>query len=131
MSVSIRLSLIGTKHVPFFRIVVVDSRKKRDGAVLENIGTYDGLKTKLVTFRPERYDAWVKLGAQPSDTAKKIYRLFKQQGDAAKLETAPKKTVAAKKVETKTTKQVEKTKPAEQIKAAKTSDSSDKDAAQE
>lgn len=94
MSVSIRLSRVGTKHVPFFRVVVVDSRKKRDGKVLENIGTYDGLKTKLVMFKPERYDAWIKLGAQPSDTAKKLYRLFKKSAVTEELGVAPKKKVA-------------------------------------
>jgi len=86
MPVSIRLSRFGRKDLPFYRVVVVDSRKKRDGEFLETIGTYDGLKTKLVTFKPERFDAWVKLGAQPSDTAKKLYRLFKKEGIAT---TAP------------------------------------------
>ena len=88
MPVSIRLSRFGRKDLPFYRVVVVDSRKKRDGEFLETIGTYDGLKTKLVTFKPERFDAWVKLGAQPSDTAKKLYRLFKKEGIAT---TAPAK----------------------------------------
>ena len=44
--VKIRLSRIGKKHVPFYRIVAVDSREKRDGACLENLGTFDGLNTK-------------------------------------------------------------------------------------
>ena len=46
MPVSIRLSRFGRKDLPFYRVVVVDSRKKRDGEFLETIGTYDGLKTK-------------------------------------------------------------------------------------
>src|SRR3972149_8944772 len=79
MPVSIRLSRIGTKHVPFFRLVIVDSRKKRDGQYIENIGTYDAEKSKLVQFNQERYEAWVKLGAQPSDTAKKLYKLYKKE----------------------------------------------------
>jgi len=78
MPVSIRLSRIGTKSKPFFRVVVVDSRKKRDGAYLENIGTYNTLKASFVTFQPERYDAWVAQGAQPSDSAAKLYRQFKR-----------------------------------------------------
>lgn len=106
MSVVIRLSRVGTKHVPFHRIVVVDSRKKRDGAILENIGTYDAEKTELVCFNPDRYDAWVKVGAQPSETAKKLYRLFKlhgatgaaKQNDAAVVEKAPKAPRAKKEV---------------------------------
>ena len=103
MPVAIRLSRIGTKHKPFFRMVVVDSRKKRDGECLENIGTYDGLKGELVRFDAERYDAWVKKGAQPSDTAKKLYRLFKKKN--AKTDTPKKvtKTVVKKDVQPKKT----------------------------
>lgn len=105
MPVSIRLSRGGTKQAPFYRIVVVDSRKKRDGAIIEHVGTYDALRTKLVTFKPDRYDAWVKVGAQPSDTAKKIYRLFKKQAGTtavpesivqAEMEVKPREEVQAK-----------------------------------
>ncbi len=91
MPVAIRLSRIGTKHKPFFRMVVVDSRKKRDGECLENIGTYDGIKGELVRFDAERYDAWVKKGAQPSDTAKKLYRLFKKKSAGSAGTDTPKK----------------------------------------
>ncbi len=105
MPVAIRLSRIGTKHKPFFRMVVVDSRKKRDGEPLENIGTYDGIKGELVRFDAERYDAWVKKGAQPSDTAKKLYRRFKKKSlgtdapkkaikNSVKKDVQPKKTAA-------------------------------------
>lgn len=90
MPVAIRLSRIGTKHKPFFRVVVVDSRKKRDGECLENIGTYDAVKGQLVRFDAERYDAWIKQGAQPSDTAKKLYRLSKKKAVGA---DQPKKVV--------------------------------------
>lgn len=100
MPVSIRLSRFGRKDLPFYRVVVVDSRKKRDGEFLETIGTYDGLKTKLVTFKPERYDVWVKQGAQPSDTAKKLYRLFKKEGASssakATVDRAPEKEKTVK-----------------------------------
>ncbi len=85
---AIRLSRVGTKHVPFFRIIVVDSRKKRDGAYKENLGTYDARKTSLVQFKPERYEHWVKEGAQPSDTVQKIYRMFKRNAVAS--DVAPK-----------------------------------------
>src|SRR3972149_6690353 len=86
MPVAIRLSRIGTKHVPFYRVVVVDSRKKRDGAVKETIGTYDALKATIITFKPERYDAWIKVGAQPTDSAKKAYKLFKKQAVGLSVE---------------------------------------------
>ena len=119
MPVSIRLSRFGRKDLPFYRVVVVDSRKKRDGEFLETIGTYDGLKTKLVTFKPERYDVWVKLGAQPSDTAKKLYRLFKKEGiKVAKPKEKPFKADATEKAK----KPVKKAAPAkeEPVKPEKT-----------
>jgi small subunit ribosomal protein S16 len=84
MPVAIRLSRIGKKSEPYYRMVILDSRKKRDGACLENIGTINGLTGEFITFKPERFDAWVALGAQPSDTAKKLYRQYKNQ----KKETA-------------------------------------------
>lgn len=97
MPVAIRLSRIGTKHKPFFRVVVVDSRKKRDGEVLENIGTYDAVKGDLVRFEADRYDEWVKQGAQPSDSAKKLYRSYKKKAAApAQEEKKVEKKVAKK-----------------------------------
>jgi small subunit ribosomal protein S16 len=95
MAVKIRLSRIGKKHVPFFRIIAVDSRKKRDGAYLAIIGTYDALKHSVVTFNEDTYQDWVKKGAQPSDTAKKVYRLYKKSTGKGPIETAiptPKKS---------------------------------------
>ena len=50
MAVKIRLSRIGKKNAPFSRIVAIDSRKKRDGAFLEDLGTYDMLKSKVSSF---------------------------------------------------------------------------------
>lgn len=79
MPVSIRLSRIGTTHKPVYRMVIVDSRKKRDGEFLENIGTYDGLAGEFVTFKPERFEAWIGQGAQPSDTARKLYQAYKNK----------------------------------------------------
>lgn len=111
MPVSIRLSRVGRKDLPFYRVVVVDSRKKRDGAFLETIGTYDGFKTQLVTFKPERYDAWVERGAQPSDSAKKLYRLFKKEGIVS---AAPVESASLKKTPKKAASEVKKAKSAEE-----------------
>lgn len=95
MSVKIRLSRIGKKQEPFYRVVVMDSRKKRDGAYLQDLGTYDVLNGKLVTFDETGYENWLSKGAQPSDSALKIYRLFKKVGIGAQL---PSKKAVAKKV---------------------------------
>jgi small subunit ribosomal protein S16 len=68
--VTIRLSRGGSNKNPFYRVVVTNSRSKRDGRYLESIGTWDPSAEKagkLVLDRA-RYDHWVKLGAKPSDT---------------------------------------------------------------
>jgi small subunit ribosomal protein S16 len=80
--VKIRLSRTGKKHVPFYRIVAVDSREKRDGSCLENLGTYDALNTKIVQFHEERINDWLAKGAVMTDTVKKIYKMYKKQAVA-------------------------------------------------
>ncbi len=77
MAVKIRLARIGKKNAPFARIVAIDSRKKRDGAFLEDLGTYDIQNSKLVHFHEDRVNHWIKLGAQPSETVKKLHRMHK------------------------------------------------------
>ena len=79
MAVKIRLARIGKKHAPFFRIVAIDSRKKRDGAYLETLGTYDVLKGALVQFNVERINDWVSKGAILSDSVKKMHREYTSQ----------------------------------------------------
>lgn len=81
--VKIRLSRIGKKHIPFYRIVAVDSREKRDGAFIENLGTFDGLKAKIVQFNEVRINDWVSKGAVMTDTVKKIYKMYKAKAAAA------------------------------------------------
>ena len=100
MAVKIRLSRIGTTNRPFYRLVAVDSRKKRDGAIIENIGTYDGLNAKIVLFNEPSYLNWISKGAQPTDSAKKVYRLYKKtttpvEESVAKPKRASKKPVKA------------------------------------
>lgn len=78
MAVKIRLARIGKKNIPFYRIVAIDSRKKRDGAFLENLGTYDPIKGALVQFHPERIEDWVSKGAIVTDAVKKLQKLHKK-----------------------------------------------------
>ncbi|MCD8382063.1 MAG: 30S ribosomal protein S16 [Clostridiales bacterium] len=76
--VKIRLRRMGAKKAPFYRIVVADSRYPRDGRFIEQLGTYDPLKEPAeVKVDVERAQAWIKTGAQPTDTVK---RLFKDAG---------------------------------------------------
>lgn len=79
MAVKIRLSRIGKKGAPFYRIVAVDERRKRDGASLEVLGTYDPLKGALVQFHAERIDHWVSQGAIPTDAVKRLQKMNKAQ----------------------------------------------------
>ena len=95
MAVRIRLSRIGKKKAPFHTVVVTDSRKKRDGAIIENIGTYDGLNARVVLFNEPSYAKWVACGAQPTDSVKKIYKLYKASG-AATVQSVPVEAPQAK-----------------------------------
>ncbi len=80
MSVKIRLSRIGKKQEPFYRVVAIDGRKKRDGAYLQDLGTFNAVKGTVVIFDEESYNNWISKGAQPTDSALKIYRQFKKVG---------------------------------------------------
>ena len=74
MSVKIRLTRVGSKKKPYYRIIVTDSRSPRDGRFIENIGTYDP-KTEPSTINLDKEKAldWLKKGATPSGTVKKIF----------------------------------------------------------
>ena len=71
--VKIRLTRAGAKKRPFYRVVAIDERDKRDGRALEFLGTYDP-KTKppLVTLDVAHVDAWVARGAQLSETVRSL-----------------------------------------------------------
>ncbi len=73
--VAIRLRRGGAKKKPFYRIVAVDSRKKRDGAVLEILGYYDP-KTDPATIKVDldKYNKWVERGAQVSEAVKNLVK---------------------------------------------------------
>lgn len=97
MAVKLRLSRLGKKHVPFYRVVAIDESKKRDGAYLEDLGTYNGLKRSIVNLLPERIDYWISVGAQPTEAVKKIQKLYKQSaGSAASEQTTTKAAAQAK-----------------------------------
>lgn len=73
--VKIRLSRTGKRNAPSYRIVVADSRNKRDGRIIEKIGFYDP-KTKPATikFEKNRLDYWLSQGAQMTETVKKLVK---------------------------------------------------------
>jgi small subunit ribosomal protein S16 len=70
---AIRLTRMGRKKKPFYRIVVTDSRKKRDGGWIEAIGYYNPMiKENSVKFNEDRLNYWISVGARISDRVKKI-----------------------------------------------------------
>ena len=76
--VKIRLKRIGATKRPFYRLVVADSRSPRDGRFIEEIGVYDPLVNPArVVVDVDKVRDWMRKGAQPSDTARK---LLEQQG---------------------------------------------------
>lgn len=73
MAVKIRLTRMGDKKSPFYRIVVTDSRKARDGAYIEKLGTFNPLVDPAeVKLDTERTKVWLSNGAQPTETARTL-----------------------------------------------------------
>jgi small subunit ribosomal protein S16 len=78
MAVRIRLTRVGAKKQPSYRVVVADGRSARDSRAIETLGHYNP-RTEPIEFSvdEEKAKAWLAKGAQPSDT---VVRLFKQAG---------------------------------------------------
>lgn len=71
--VKIRLQREGKKKAPFYHIVVADSKSPRDGRIIEKIGTYNPMTDPCtVVLDQEKVNQWIKNGAKPTDTVKKI-----------------------------------------------------------
>lgn len=75
--VKIRLTRIGRKKLPLYRIVVIDSKKARDGEYIENVGHYDP-RTKNLKLNRDRVEYWISKGAQPTNTVAKL--IAKERG---------------------------------------------------
>ncbi len=87
MAVKIRLKRLGKIRVPQYRIVVVDSRKKRDGKVLEEIGKYHPKEDpSYIDVVSDRAQYWLGVGAQPSEAVEAI---LKVTGDWQKFKGLP------------------------------------------
>ena len=73
MAVKIRLQRHGKKNFAFFHIVVADSRSPRDGRYIEQLGTYNpNTNPATIVLNSERALAWIKVGAEPTLTARRI-----------------------------------------------------------
>ncbi len=74
--VKIRLTRKGAKKKPFYRVIVADSRVRRDGSFLEIIGTYDPMTDpSSINIDTERAKYWLGVGAQPSNTVTKLLKI--------------------------------------------------------
>ena len=73
MAVKIRLTRMGDKKAPFYRVVVADSRSPRDGKFIDVIGTYNPLTDPAeIKIDAEKANKWLKNGATPTETAKSV-----------------------------------------------------------
>lgn len=77
MAVKIRLKRMGAHKKPFYRIVVADSRSPRDGKFIEELGFYNPVvEPVVVKINAERANAWLKTGAQPTDTVRDLFKRY-------------------------------------------------------
>ncbi|MBW2149133.1 MAG: 30S ribosomal protein S16 [Deltaproteobacteria bacterium] len=77
MALKIRLSRMGVRNRPFYRVVLTDSRSRRDGRFIEKLGIYDPTKEPLeFDIDRERALYWIQRGAKPSETVRSLMKRF-------------------------------------------------------
>lgn len=98
MAVKIRFARIGKKHAPVYRIVAIDSRSKRDGACLENLGTYNPKTKQLIQFHDDRVAYWISVGAEPTESVARLMKTRKpvSASEPVAVEAKPKVEKVAK-----------------------------------
>ncbi len=75
MAARIKLRRMGKKHQPTYRIIVVDRRKDGQGDYLESLGHYNNrAQPKVLEINEERARYWLKVGAEPTETVKSLFR---------------------------------------------------------
>lgn len=92
--VALRLTRIGAKKKPFYRVVAIDSRRARDSKTIEILGHYNPRPDPIeIDLKRERIDYWLGVGAQPSDTVKRLIKFFDANGSVL---AQPKREAAQK-----------------------------------
>ncbi|WP_432511719.1 30S ribosomal protein S16 [Kineococcus sp. SYSU DK001] len=87
MAVKIRLKRMGQIRAPFYRVVVADSRSKRDGRAIEEIGIYNPMTDpSTIEIKSDRAQYWLGVGAQPTE---QVAALLKVTGDWQKFKNLP------------------------------------------
>jgi small subunit ribosomal protein S16 len=75
MAVRLRLTRVGARKNPVWRVVVADQRSKRDGRVIETVGHYNAqTEPSTIVLNEEKIKEWLARGAQPTDTVRKLLR---------------------------------------------------------
>jgi small subunit ribosomal protein S16 len=88
MALKIRLTKVGSVHQPLYRVVVAEARSRRDGAAVENLGTYTPRsKGSPINIDLDRVDYWLSKGAKPTDTMNAMIKKARRAG-GAKAEAA-------------------------------------------
>jgi small subunit ribosomal protein S16 len=78
MSVRIRLTRVGSRNNPVWRVVVTDQHAKRDGRVIETVGQYNAqTEPSTIVLKEDRIKDWLGRGAQPTDTVKQLLHVQK------------------------------------------------------
>lgn len=102
MALKMRLKRMGKKNLPFYRLVVVDQRWRRDGKTVAEVGWYDPVKQPIeMAFKEKDIYRWLENGVKPSET---VLSLLKQQGIWAKFKSGEYKNLAEDQMVTNTTK---------------------------
>jgi small subunit ribosomal protein S16 len=90
MATVIRFSRHGKKKMPFYRIVVQDSRSPRDGRFVEHIGSFDPTKGRdTLVIEQDRLDYWLATGAQPSESLKNRLKAWRKKNPTAPAASTP------------------------------------------
>ena len=79
MAVKIHLSRIGKKSAPFYRVVVADSRHKRDGKYIEKVGFYNPRKSEEFFLNIESIENWLSKGASMSEAVSALIRRYRRE----------------------------------------------------
>ncbi len=93
--VKIRLKRLGAKRNPIYRIIVIDSREKREGKAIEELGFYNPRKKELKIDK-EKALGWVKKGAQPSETVKYLIDNSSEAGTLVRKPVVEEKKISKK-----------------------------------
>ena len=124
MAVKIRLKRIGAKKNPFYRVVVSDSRKARDGRFIEELGYYDPLSNeKTFKIDNERALYWLSTGAQPTSIVDKLFKDNAIYNHKTKETPVVEETIEVEEAEVEQTKEVVEEEQVEESTEEKTEES--------